>query len=120
MRRLRVVRGDAALPADTLFSRLWVALADLLGTATTATLLTRAARRAQARSPELRALTILRVDRDYTYVVPPSFHRGVGPTPALLELAVELRPLLTEATGQVAQRHLEAVPELRGWMTAAS
>jgi len=122
MRRLRVVRSEGAATstlASILFSRLWDALAELLGTAATAALLTRAARRAQARSPELRALTILRVDRDYIYVVPPSFHREMGPPLALLELAGELRPLLAESTGQVAQRHLAKVPELRSWMATA-
>lgn len=120
MRKLRAVHpGDAAaLPAAVLFKLLWDALVDLLGNSATATLLTRASRRAQPRCLELRELAIARVDQKFSYAVPSSFHRTRGPPVALRELAVELRSLLAESPGEVALRHLERVPELRNWDAA--
>lgn len=116
-----VIPGEAAgLPAAALFKLLWDALVDLLGTSATATLLTRAARRALPRCLELRDLAIARVNHEFSYVVPLSFHRTRGPPAALRELLVELRSLLAESTGEVALRHLEQVPELRNWEAAAS
>ncbi len=53
-----------------LFTILWDALADLLGTAATATLLKGAARRAAARSPELAGLVIKRDGLIYRYTCP--------------------------------------------------
>jgi len=98
---------------------LWDALADLLGTAATAAIVGRAARRALPRSPELGELRIARVDREYGYVLPGSFERTEGPPPALRNLLDEIRPLLVELTGQVALRHLQRVPELREWAAAS-
>jgi len=121
MVRLRVVRnGDAAakLSGAVLFKILWDQLADILGTAATAVVLDRAARRAQTRSHELDGLTISRVDGQFGYVVPPSFARGRGPPVALQALLDELRPLLVELTGQVAVQHLEEAPALRGWSSS--
>lgn len=123
MRRLRMVRpGDAAasLSAAALFAHLWVAMVDLLGTSATATLLTRAARRAQPRHRELQELAISRVDAEFTYVVPDAFVRTQGPPPALLALVRELQPLLADSTGQVALNHLARVPELRSWVSDAA
>jgi hypothetical protein len=121
MARLRAVRdGDvaAALSCAVLFKILWDQLADILGTAATAVVLDRAARRARTRSHELDGLTISRLDGQFGYVVPPSFARAQGPSAALRSLFDELRPLLVELTGQVAVRHLEEAPELRGWAPA--
>jgi hypothetical protein len=118
MVKLRAVtEGDAAAAVSGagLFKILWDQLADMLGTATTAVVVNRAARRARNRSHELDGLTISRVDGDFGYVVPPSFAQVRGPSPALRDLYGELRPLLVELTGQVAVRHLEEAPELRGW-----
>ena len=117
MARLRAVRdGDAAAAVSgaVLFKVLWDRLADMLGTTAAAVVLNRAARRARTRSHELDGLTISRVDGQYGYTVPPSFARTKGPSVALASLLDELRPLLVELTGQVAVRHLEEVPELRG------
>jgi hypothetical protein len=96
---------------------LWEALVDLLGTAATAAIVSRAARRALIRSPELGELAFTRVDREYSYVVPRSFDRAGEPPASLRNLLDELRPLLAELTGEVALDHLERVPELQAWAT---
>jgi hypothetical protein len=104
-----------------LFTILWGALADLLGTAATAVLLKRAARRAAARSPELAELVIQRQGLDYTYSCPTGWSgRSVGTPPALRDLIGELRPLLIEMTGQLVIKHLEEVLELRELLLLAS
>jgi hypothetical protein len=73
-----VILLDLPTTSD-LFTILWDALADLLGTATTAVLLKRAARRAVARSPELAELIILRQGLVYTYTCPTGWSgRSVG------------------------------------------
>lgn len=121
MARLRAVRdGDAAAAASgaVIFKVLWDRLADMLGTTATAVVVNRAARRARTRSHELYGLTVSCVDGQFGYVVPPSFARARGPSVALACLLDELRPLLVELTGQVALRHLEEAPELRGWAPA--
>jgi len=121
---LRVVRDDddvaATLSGVVLFGILWEELVDLLGTAATAALLRRALRRALPHNAELAGLVISRVEEQYGYRVPPAFGLDQGPPPALRALVEELRPLLVEATGQVALRHLDEVPELRNWRPAAS
>ena len=102
------------LSIAALFTILWEALADVLGTAATATLLRRAARRAAARCPELAELAISREKLEYRYALPPAWAAGTDGTPlALRELVAELRPLLVELTGPVVVRRLERVPELR-------
>jgi hypothetical protein len=99
---------------------LWETLVDLLGSAATATIMGRAARRALRRSPELGELAIARVDREYGYVVPRSFDRPDRPPVSLQVLLDELRPLLVDMTGQVALRRLDRVPELREWAAVAA
>jgi hypothetical protein len=106
--------AGAELSVSALFTILWDALADLLGTAATATLLKRAARRAQARSPELAELAIQRQGLAYSYTCPPSWSgRSTGTPPALRDLIGELRPLLIEMTGQLVIQSLEQILELR-------
>src|SRR5258708_26134687 len=61
--------GDE-LSVSALFTILWDALADLLGTAATAALLKRAARRAAVRSPELDEVVIQRQGLAYRYTCP--------------------------------------------------
>jgi hypothetical protein len=118
----RVLRGarpngaaaGTELSFAALFTILWEALADVLGTAATATLLRRAARRAAPRCPELNELAISREKLEYRYTLPPAWAGGVEGTPlALRELVAELRPLLVELTGPVVVRRLERIPELR-------
>lgn len=104
----------AACSAAVLFSALWEALADVLGTAAAATLLKRAARRAAIRSPELAELVFQREELRYGYSLPPSWKEQSEETPpALRELVAELRPILVELTGRVVLRHLEQFPQLR-------
>jgi hypothetical protein len=105
--------GDE-LSAAALFTLVWEALADLLGTAATATLVRRAARRAAPSCPELAELSVVRNDLDHQYTVPSAWQDRAAGTPfALVELVKELWPLLVELTGTVAVRHLERIPELR-------
>jgi hypothetical protein len=119
---LKVVMAEdaaAELSGATLFQILWDELAALLGTAATAALLRRAARRALPRNPELVDLTIARLDEQFGYVAPPSFGTSRGPPAALRGLMDELRPLLVEQTGQIAVRQLDRIPELRQWVQPA-
>jgi hypothetical protein len=112
--RLVGFTAAAELSVSGLFTILWDALADLLGTAATATLLKRAARRAQARSPELAELAIQRQGLTYSYTCPPGWSGMSGGTPPVLrELIGELRPLLIEMTGQLVIQSLERILELR-------
>lgn len=123
MRKLKLVGdkdGGNGLSGAVLFGILWHELVDLLGPAASAALLRRALRRALPHSPELAELTIERVDERYGYSVPASFGVAAGPSPGLRRLVDELRPLLLELTGEVAQRHLERVPELRQWTGSGS
>jgi hypothetical protein len=106
------VRG---LTASALFDLLWGTLADVLGTAATAVLLRRAAKRATSRDPALHGLLIQREAIGYTYTVPSAWqeHGKRPPEAALGELVRELRPLLLELTGSVVVQRLERVPALR-------
>src|SRR5688572_18286741 len=109
-------RSDAGAErsVSALFAILWDALADLLGTAATATLIRRAAQRAAWRCPELSGLIITRVNLDYRYAPPSAWkgHQGDQALP-LLELVSELRLLLVDLTGPVVVDHLGRVHELR-------
>jgi hypothetical protein len=122
MSTLRMVNGDdagAGLSGSVLFGTLWASLADLLGSAATAVLVRRAARRALSRSDELYDLTVERLDEEFGYKVPQSFKTSEGPPDALRLLLDELRPLLRDLTGEVALQHLVQVPELRRLVLAA-
>jgi len=106
--------AGAGLSAGDLFAVLWEALADILGTAATATLLRRAAQRAAPRWPELAALSITRESLDYRYSVPSAWREpALDPPQALCELARELSALLVDLTGAVVVNRLAQVPELR-------
>ena len=106
--------AGADLTACDLFTVLWEALADILGTAAAATLLRRAAKRAGARWPELAELTIARETLEYRYTVPPAWKEASpDPPEALCELARELWALLMDLTGSVIVNRLAKVPELR-------
>jgi hypothetical protein len=106
--------AGALLSASEIFTVLWDALADVLGTAAAATLLRRAAQRAVSRFPELAALSIVRESLEYRYTVPPAW-KDPAPDPpqALCELARELWTLLIDLTGSVVVNRLAEVPELR-------
>jgi hypothetical protein len=100
--------------ATELFGVLWESMADILGTAATATLLRRAARRAASPEAGLSALTIGQQGLTYRYVLPdtwtePQYALALG---ELKALTAELEPLLTEMTGPVVLRRLARVPAL--------
>lgn len=103
--------GDAARSLADLFAVLWNSLADVLGTAATATLMRRAAQRAAPRCPELGELVIKRTSLDYDYETPAPWKERGGDS--LRELVRELRPLLVDLTGPVVINHLERIPELQ-------
>ena len=101
------------LSAGDLFTILWGALADVLGTAAAATLLRRAAQRAALRWPELEALAITRESLEYRYSLPVTWQDpSPGPPRALCELARELCTLLVDLTGSVIVNRLAQIPEL--------
>jgi hypothetical protein len=98
------------------FAVLWDALADVLGTAATATLLRRAMKSA-ADQVTLEGLAIERDRFSYGYTVPEQWQiAGDGqPLHALTRVIAELRPLLVELTGSVVIARLErlgAVPPI--------
>ncbi len=112
--------AGAELSVAELFGILWDELAELLGSAATATLLRRAARRAARRNPELAELRIERMGLLFGYRCPPGWRATAGDAPAvLLELVAELRPLLVDMTGQIVLQHLEKILELRALLLAA-
>ncbi len=106
--------SDVAPSAAALFALLWNALADLLGTAATAVLVRRAARRAAPVSPELAELVVERDGLEYRYSLPKAWGRPPtdGAHRAFQCLVGELLPVLTELTGSVAARHLARVQDL--------
>lgn len=102
------------LSSAALFTLIWDALADLLGSAATATLLRRAARRARAHDQELAEVTIVRENLQYRYTLPPTWNDASAGTRRTLRCLVgELLPLLVELTGPVVVSRLSLVPELR-------
>jgi redox-sensitive bicupin YhaK (pirin superfamily) len=109
----------AHLSGTALFKVLWDQIGEVLGTAATAAIVGRAARRALPRSPDLGELAISRVDREYRYAVPRSFDQAEGLPVPLRDLLGELKPLLAELTGPVVLRGLERIPELREWATVS-
>jgi hypothetical protein len=108
------VHTAASPSASALFTLLWDALSDLLGTAATAALVRRAAQRANRLNPELAEVYVVREGLEYRYSVPGAWHvpSGVGDR-ALRQLVAELMPVLAQLTGPVAARHLAQVRELR-------
>jgi hypothetical protein len=109
-------RGGAGadLSAGGLFTVLWEALADVLGTAAAATLVRRAAKRAVLRWPELAGLSITREGLDYRYTLPSAWTDATPDRPEpLCELARELWTLLVDLTGSVVVNRLAQIPELR-------
>jgi hypothetical protein len=110
-----VSRSDQdATSATELFELLWESLADVLGTAATATLLRRAIKRAAAHT-SWELVIIARKGLDYEYRLPetwqePDNEEALG---ALRILAAELRVLLVELTGPVVVRRLGRLAPFR-------
>jgi hypothetical protein len=107
---------DAASPAQ-LFDLLWATLADVLGTAATATLLRRAIKQAASHTSWSEPVIVTKNGLDYNYRLPetwkePGNEEAVG---ALLVVAAELRVLLVELTGSVVIRRLGRLAPFREW-----
>jgi hypothetical protein len=100
-------------PTDTtaaeLFHSLWENLADLLGTAATATLIRRATKRAPAGQTEFPTVIVNRNKITYDYKLPDSWSDPNRPESldALRLLIGELGPLLVQLTGPVVVRRLQ-------------
>ena len=107
--------SDTSRTAYDLFALTWITLADLLGTAATATVLRRAARRATIEAPELQELVIKREGLEYTYEVPESWRQAqhYQSLAALRALMDDLGPLLVDLTGSVVVSRLEQLVPLR-------
>jgi len=111
-----VSRSDQdATSAAELFELLWEFLADVLGTAATATLLRRAIKRAAAHTSWSEPVIVARKGLDYAYRLPetwkqPGNEEALG---ALRVVAAELRVLLVELTGPVVVRRLGRLAPFR-------
>ena len=104
-----------ATSAAELFDLLWESLADLLGTAASATLLRRAIKQAASQASWSEPVTVARNGLDYQYRLPetwkqPGNEEAVG---ALRLVAAELRVLLVELTGPVVVRRLGRLAPFR-------
>lgn len=99
--------------AAQLFDLVWETMVDVLGSAATATLMRRSAKRAAIRRRDLDDLIVSRSGFNYSYQVPEAW-RECRPEPvaSVRELARELSPLLIELTGPVIIRRLSAIPDL--------
>ena len=109
-------RSDQDAPsAAELFDLLWESLADVLGTAATATLLRRAIKRSVSRISRSEPVIVVRNGPDYEYRLPETW-RQPGNEEALSALRVlvaELRTLLIELTGPVVVRRLARLASFR-------
>jgi hypothetical protein len=106
--------SDAPCTAANLFDIMWETIADVIGTAATAALVRRSAKRLCDRNRELASVTITREGFDYRYSLPDAWRLAEGQAVAALRaLARELSPLLVELTGPVIIRRLDAVGDLK-------
>jgi hypothetical protein len=110
------VSGDEdASSAAELFALLWETLADVLGTAATATLLRRAIKQVSSQTSWSAPVIVTRNGPDYEYRLPATW-RQPGNEEALSALrmvATELRRLLIELTGPVVVRRLVRLASFR-------
>jgi hypothetical protein len=109
--------GRDGASAAELFDLLWDTLADVLGTAATATLVRRSLDRAASRIAAHESIVVVRAGADYTYRLPEAW-RQAGNDEAvdgLRILAAELRILLVELTGPVVVTRLGQVAAFRKW-----
>jgi hypothetical protein len=98
-----------SLPAADVFDAVWTALIEVLGTATTATLIRRAAKRAAATAPDLPSVVVNRNTVTYEVEIPAIWRRpgDARARHSLRALLMELGFLLRELTGLVVIRRLE-------------
>jgi hypothetical protein len=101
--------------AAKLFDLLWESIADVLGTAATATLLRRAIKRAASKTPWPEPITVARNGLDYEYRLPETWKQpgNEEAIDALRVVAAELRVLLVELTGPVVVRRLARLAAFR-------
>lgn len=98
---------------DVLFALIWDGLVDVLGSAATAAMLRRAAKRAATKQSSLQALSVCREGFEYSYALPEVWAEDEDQALAdLRALANELSPLLIELTGPVVVRRLNGIREL--------
>ena len=104
-----------ATSAAELFDLLWESLADVLGTAATATLLRRAIKQAASRTSWSEPVIVARNGLDYEYRVPDTWKQpgNEAALDALRLVAANLRVLLVELTGPVMVRRLARSAPLR-------
>ena len=103
--------------AAELFDLLWETLADVLGTAATATLLRRAIKQAAARTAWPEPVSVTRTGLDYTYRLPEAWKQPGNDeaVDALRIVAADLRGVLVELTGPVVVVRLGRLAALRKW-----
>ncbi len=100
--------------AADLFGLLWRGLSDLLGSATTATLLRRSKNAVAGRLPSAAELSIERQGLEYRYTLPPAWSQEASDGMDVMRALVdELRPLLMELTGATILENLDGVPGFR-------
>jgi hypothetical protein len=105
--------ADSACTAERLFAIVWETMSDLIGSAATAALVRRSAKRVTERNQQRECVSVTRVGIEFKYSVPAGWRAGDAEAlSALRELAVELSPLLVELTGPVVIRRLVASTEL--------
>ncbi len=107
--------GQNGTSAAELFDLLWESIADVLGTAATATLLRRALKRAASQASSSEPVVVTKNGVDYEYRLPESWKRtgneeAIG---ALRAVAAELRALLVELTGPVVVKRLSRLAPFR-------
>ena len=109
-------KQDGASAAE-LFDVLWEALADVLGTAATATLLRRSIKQAAAHIAWSQPIIVVRHGPDYTYRLPETWTQpGNDEAVDVLRIvAAQLRVLLIELTGPVVVARLGQLAPLRKW-----
>jgi hypothetical protein len=110
-----VSSGQQATSAAELFELLWETLADVLGTAASATLLRRAIKQAASQTSSSEPVIVVRNGLEYEYRLPetwkqPGNEEAFG---ALRIVAAELRVLLVELTGPVVVRRLGRLAPFR-------
>jgi hypothetical protein len=112
----RVSRSDQDVScAAKLFDLLWESIADVLGTAATATLLRRAIKRAASQISWPEPIAVARNGLDYEYHLPETWKQpgNEEAIDALRVVAAELRVLLVELTGPVVVRRLARLAPFR-------
>ena len=97
-----------------LFALLWDTLTELLGPATTATLVRRSVKHGAVKYPVLRGVIVSREQFDYHYKLPAAWSESSGEgLAAFREMVAELCRLLVPLTGRIVIRRLAKLPEFR-------